>query len=169
MYCSAFEQVVLPGIRRLINASIIIIIIINLVTINVDSVADTRGTKSTPQPVIHDVNDLKRAYPQQFDTVGNFAGEAKLLLKDDAEAFIDAPRKCSIHMKEKLKQELQTMVTQGVIRKVDEHTDWCSSLAYSTKKDGSIRVCIDPQRLNAALRRCPPQDTYVGGNKPPTR
>ena len=28
MYCSAFEQVVLPGIRRLINASIIIIIII---------------------------------------------------------------------------------------------------------------------------------------------
>ena len=26
MYCSAFEQVVLPGIRRLINASIIIII-----------------------------------------------------------------------------------------------------------------------------------------------
>ena len=26
-YCSAFEQVVLPGIRRLINASIIIIII----------------------------------------------------------------------------------------------------------------------------------------------
>ena len=27
MYCSAFEQVVLPGIRRLINASIIIIII----------------------------------------------------------------------------------------------------------------------------------------------
>ena len=128
---------------------------LHLVTINVDSVADTRGTKSTPQPVIHDVNDLKRAYPQQFDTVGNFAGEAKLLLKCDAEAFIDAPRKSSIHMKEKLKQELQTMVTQGVIRKVDEHTDWCSSLAYSTKKNGSIRVCIDPQRLNAALRRCP--------------
>ena len=117
---------------------------LHLVTINVDSVADTRGTKSTPQPVIDDVNDLKRAYPQQFDTVGNFAGEAKLLLKDDAEAFIDAPRKCSIRMKEKLKQELQTMVTQGFICKVDEHTDWCSILAHRTKKDGSIRVCIDP-------------------------
>ena len=47
------------------------------------------------------------------------------------------------------------MVSQGVIRKLEEHTDWCSSLAFSTKKDGSIRVCIDPQRLNAALRRCP--------------
>ena len=31
---------------------------LHLVTINVDSVADTRGTKSTPQPVIHDVNDM---------------------------------------------------------------------------------------------------------------
>ena len=58
-------------------------------------------------------------------------------------------------MKEKLKQELQTMVSRGVICKVGEHTNWCSSLAYSTKNDGSIRVCIDPQRLNAALRRCP--------------
>ena len=64
---------------------------LNLVTINVDSVADTHGTKSTAQPVIHDINDLKRAYSQQFNTVGNFAGKAKLLLKDDAEAFIDAP------------------------------------------------------------------------------
>ena len=80
---------------------------LHLVTINVDSVADTRGTKSTPQPVIPNVNDMKRAYPQQFDTVGNFAGEAKLLLKDDAEAFIDAPRKCSIHMKEKHRDLMQ--------------------------------------------------------------
>ena len=130
---------------------------LQLVTIPVDSVTDatdTHETKSTAQPVIHDINDLKRAYPQQFDTVGNFAGEANLLLKDDAEAIIDAPRKCSIHMKDKLKHELQTMVSQGVIRKVDEHTDCCSSLAYSMKKDGSSRVCIDPQRLNAELCRC---------------
>ena len=130
---------------------------LHLVTFHVDSLtdADTHDTKSTAQPVIHDINYMKHAYPQQFDTVGNFAGEAKLLLIDDAEAFIDAPRKCSIHMKDKLKQELRNMVSQGVIRKVDEHRDWCSSLAYNTKKDGSIRVFIDPQRLNAALRRCP--------------
>lgn len=47
------------------------------------------------------------------------------------------------------------MVEQGVIRKVEEHTDWCSSLTYSTKKDGSLRICLDPQKLNASLRRCP--------------
>ena len=51
----------------------------HLVTIHVDSVtdADTHKTKPTAKPVIHDINDLKRGNPQQFDTVGNFAVEAK--------------------------------------------------------------------------------------------
>ena len=139
---------------------------LHLVTIHVDSVTgvDTHETKSTAQPVIHDINDLTCAYPQRFDTVGNFAGEAKLMLKDDAEAFIDAPRKCSIQMKDNLKQELQNMVSQGVIRKVDEHTDWCSSLAYSTKKDGSTRVCIDQH----SATQMSSQYTYIGGNIPGT-
>ena len=35
------------------------------------------------------------------------------------------------------------MVSQGVIRQVDDHTELSSSLVYSTKKDGSIRICID--------------------------
>ena len=98
---------------------------------------------------------LKQAYPGQFDTLGDFRGVAKLHLKQDCEPFIDPPRKCSIHLKEKLKCELKKMEKQGVIRKVSEHTDWCSSLAYSVKKDGSLRICIDPQKLNQALKRCP--------------
>ena len=46
---------------------------------------------------------------------------AKLHLKQDCEPFIDPPRKCSIHLKEKLKCELKKMEKQGVIRKVSEH------------------------------------------------
>ena len=65
------------------------------------------------------------------------------------------PRQCSIHLKEKLKRELKKMEKQDVIRKVSEHTDWCCSLAYSVKKDGSFRICIDRQKLNQALKRCP--------------
>ena len=77
------------------------------------------------------------------------------LVKEDAEPFIDALRKCPIHVKDELKLEIDKLVTQGVIRKVDEHTDWCSSLAFSTKKDGSMCICIDPQRLINSLKRCP--------------
>ena len=34
-----------------------------------------------------------------------------------------------------------------------EPTDWVSSLAYSYKKDGSLRICQDPRHLNTALKR----------------
>ena len=30
-----------------------------------------------------------------------------------------------------------------------------SSLAYTTKRDGSLRNCLDPQKLNKAMRRFP--------------
>ena len=104
---------------------------------------------------ISSVESLKQAYPGQFDTLGDFQGPAQLHTKVGAEPSIDPPRKCSVHLEEQLKAELEKMVKQGVIRKVKEHTDWCSSLAYSVKKDGSVRICIDPQKLNAALKRCP--------------
>ena len=37
---------------------------------------------------------------------------------------------------------------------MEEHADWCSSLAFNTKKDSSIRICLDPQKLNSSLRHC---------------
>jgi hypothetical protein len=104
---------------------------------------------------IDTIEDLKKAFPEQFDNLGNFKEPAQLRTKPDAEPFVDPPRKCSIHLKDKLREELEKMEKQGVIRKVTEHTDWCSSLAYSVKKDGSLRICIDPQKLNNALKRCP--------------
>ena len=40
------------------------------------------------------------------------------------------------------------MVKNKIIRKVTELTDWVSSLAYSHKKDGSLRICLDPRFSN---------------------
>lgn len=119
---------------------------LHLVTIHCDEVSSAD---------LHTIEGLKRAYPGQFDTLGDFKDPAHLSVKPEAEPFVDPPRKTSIHLQEKLKEELEKMRKQGVIRKVKEHTDWCSSLAYSVKKDGSLRICIDPQRLNDALKRCP--------------
>ena len=47
------------------------------------------------------------------------------------------------------------MVGRGVIKPQDHHTDWCSSITCSVKKDGSLRLCLDPRKLNNALKRCP--------------
>ena len=51
--------------------------------------------------------------------------------------------------------ELKQMEDTGIIRKVREHTEWCSSIVYSTKRDGSLRICLDPKRLNESIKRCP--------------
>ena len=45
------------------------------------------------------------------------------------------------------------MLSLDVIRPVDEHTDWVSSIAYVIKPDSSLRICLDPKHLNEALKR----------------
>ena len=44
------------------------------------------------------------------------------------------------------------MESQGIIRKITEATDWVSSAVYPQKRDGDVRVCIDPRHLNTALK-----------------
>ena len=45
------------------------------------------------------------------------------------------------------------MVSLGVIKRVHEPTDWVSSLVYSRKANGKIRICLDPKDLNLAIKR----------------
>ena len=99
-----------------------------------------------------DVDTLKTMFPKQCDKIGNFEGEVTLILKEDAEPFIAAPRKCSVHMRDRIRKELEYMEEKGIIRKVDEHSDWCSNVCFVTKRDGSLRVCLDPKRLNENLK-----------------
>ena len=55
----------------------------------------------------HNRGKIEASISSQFDTLGDFRGMAKLNLKQDWEPFIVTPRKCSIHLKEKLKCELK--------------------------------------------------------------
>ena len=89
---------------------------------------------NAPTADLKSVRGLKNAYPKQFDALGDFKHPAKLFIKKDGRPFIDPPRKYPIHVKKKLRLELKKMEANGVIRPVTQHTDWCSSLAFSTKK-----------------------------------
>ena len=127
---------------------------LDVVTLHCAVAVNDPRISSDRHPAVSTVEDLKRMYPNQFDRIGNLHGEAKLHVHQDAEPYIDAPRKWPIHLKERIKEELDKMEMDDVIKKVDIHTDWCSSLAFSTKVDGSIRICLDPARLNKSLKRC---------------
>jgi len=56
-------------------------------------------------------------------------------------------------MKDKIIKELHRMTELGVIKPVQEPTEWVSSMVAACKKDGAVRLCIDPVYLNKALHR----------------
>ena len=108
---------------------------------------------SPPATKITCVQDLMKTNPEQFDRIGKMPGPVKLVVDQSVPPHIDAPRKTPIALKDAIKDELDNMVSEGVIRKVTEPTDWVSSLAYSKKKSGKLRICLDPRHLNQALKR----------------
>ena len=68
--------------------------------------------------------------------------------------MIHAPRKCPTHLRDEIEEELKTMESQSIIRKVSEPTEWVSSIVYIRKKNGKFRLCLDPKDLNRAIMRC---------------
>lgn len=56
-------------------------------------------------------------------------------------------------IKPKLKTELERLTDIGVLMAVDEPTDWVSNLIVTTKESRVLRLCLDPQQLNRALKR----------------
>ena len=55
-------------------------------------------------------------------------------------------------LRQKLKAELEPLVSLNVIEKVDHPTDWVNSIVLVEKSDGSIRICLDPKDLNKAIK-----------------
>ncbi|KAJ8891165.1 hypothetical protein PR048_010680 [Dryococelus australis] len=52
-----------------------------------------------------------------------------------------------------LKKELDRMIELGVIAKMTEPTEWLNPIVVVRKLTGNVRVCLDPQPLNAAIMR----------------
>ena len=103
--------------------------------------------------VMNSSNVLMR-YPDILNgDVGTLPGSVRLILKPDAEPILRPPKRLSVELKDLVKQELDRLVKAGVLVLVDEPTDWVNQMAIETKKDGSLRICIDPRHLNLSLKR----------------
>ena len=148
---------------------------LNIVDIRVDchTISDTKPMNNQPDltrlqkakpkvetippdgTILKSVDELRSWFPDVFDGIGCFAGEEELHVQEGANPFIDPPRKCPIHIRDKIKAGLDNMEEFKIIRPVTKPTEWCSSLTYAVKKDGSLRLCLDPQKLNKALVKRP--------------
>ncbi|XP_068212643.1 uncharacterized protein [Palaemon carinicauda] len=80
-------------------------------------------------------------------------GEVKLNVDSALPARILPCQRLPIALKSKVQKELHSLVKRGVLIPETEPTDWVSQMAVVQKTNGKLRICIDPQPLNKALKR----------------
>jgi len=75
-------------------------------------------------------------------------------LRDDATPYsISTARRISLPLLSKVEQELQRMEENGVIERITDPTDWCAPMVPVMKKGSRVRICVDPKKLNRAVKR----------------
>ena len=92
-------------------------------------------------------------FSRLFSGLGEFRGRAhRIHLRANAIPYsLTTPRRVPLPMRDRVAAELKRMETLGVIRKVDEPTDWCAGMVVVPKANGSIRICCDLTRLNDSV------------------
>ena len=58
-----------------------------------------------------------------------------------------------VALKPELQKNIDELERKAVLAKVTTPTDWISSMVAVRKPPGKLRICLDPQDLNRALKR----------------
>ena len=97
---------------------------------------------------------LLNQFPDVFaEEVGQLDGEYHIKIDPAVSPVQHPPHRVPVAVREKLKSELERMTAQNVIAPVTTPTPWVSSLVVVPKKDGKLRLCLDPKDLNQAIQR----------------
>ena len=75
-------------------------------------------------------------------------------LRDDATPYsISTARRIPLPLLPKVEQELERMEENGVIERITEPTDWCAPMVPVMKKGSRVCICVNPKKLNRAVKR----------------
>ncbi|KAL7851936.1 hypothetical protein SRHO_G00177210 [Serrasalmus rhombeus] len=99
------------------------------------------------------VNDIVQGFSDVFKGFGVLPQTYKIQLKENAQPVVHPARRVPAPLRTRLKKELDRMTMLGVIKKTEEPTDWVNSMVCVRKKNGDLRVCIDPKDLNENIKR----------------
>ena len=97
--------------------------------------------------------EIVERFSDVFTELSCMEGEYCIELDDSVRPVIQTPRRVPHSLHDKLKVKLQEKEKNGVIQKVDKPTKWVNSLVTGEKRDGSLRLCLDPRDLNKTIRR----------------
>lgn len=95
---------------------------------------------------------VKALYNNVFTGLGKL-GNYHITLQDGCTPVVNPPRRVPHSLKERLQKAIEANVKSGVLVKVDQPTDWVHNLVIVEKKNGSLRLCLDPRTLNTVIKR----------------
>ena len=93
-------------------------------------------------------------FPDVFgEGLGQLDGQYKIRLDETVPPVQHAPRRIAVALRSQLKDTLDALEAQGIIAQVTTPTRWISSIVAVPKKNGKLRICLDPKDLNRAIQR----------------
>ena len=105
----------------------------------------------SPQSVLTQ-EEIFVGFPSVFsDGVGQLSGEYNIRIDPNSQPVQHAPRCVAVALRPKPRETLEDLVEEDVIAPVTTPTPWISSVAVVPKKNGKLRVCLDPKDLNNAI------------------
>lgn len=102
---------------------------------------------------INTKDSIINANCELFQGVGEFKNPLKLRVQPGVEPVVRPPRRVPNALRSRLADKLDTLVKHKIIDKVDHPKSFVSNLVIVEKKDGSLRICLDPKDLNKVLIR----------------
>ena len=93
-------------------------------------------------------------FPQLFSGLGKLETRYQIKLNPNVKPVcLYTPRKIPHPLLPKVKNEIDSMLRQGVISPVTVPTEWCSGIVPVPKPNGRVRICVDLTPLNKAMQR----------------
>ena len=102
------------------------------------------------------VSDIVNSFASKgtFDGIGlvkNFVH--KIAFDDSIQPVSSPPRKLPPAILTQVKDSLDKLCADGIIKAIDEPTDWCSLIVVARKKNGDIQICTNLRNVNRAVKR----------------
>ena len=98
------------------------------------------------------VATILRDYKDVFSGLGRLPGTYHIETDDTVKPVQNTKRRVPIPVRDELKAKLKSLEDQKIITKVEEPTPWISNMVV-VKKPNKLRICLDPQNLNKAIKR----------------
>ena len=108
----------------------------------------------TPNELGLSKEEILTKYTDVFQGLGELGEPLQLEVDKMVKPVQIPPRRIPVALRGPLKDHLAELEQQGIIEKVTQTTDRVSGIVVNKKSNGKIRLCLQPQPLNKALKRC---------------